>query len=446
MKRRFAFVVPMLGLSVWAHAQRYVAINLEVEWATDPAGNTNAAAQAKPATISVTCITSTNEWQIEHDQFQSTSGDRDKWGLQKWSYDGTNVYNSLKSVSLFSTNVTVNIRSSADGCPLGDPIVNLAWLAFCSGPYLKRPGRLVPLPLDILHHTPDRFGYSDRSETFNDEFGLPRTVDLFTSKTLLPRSALEFHKEYFTNGRYDEYDKNLGTRVPDGILTFHYAVQQSTNVLGWTFPLRFECFQKGRSYIQNGDWAHRAVGTVKSIHLAEKPRGLFVSNLQQTIVDWRFRDLTNGVDAITCSPLNKWSRTRGVVDSPSAGMIGVIGCGCGDHHRLARGNVAFGRVDPFASIRQSVAFFDQDPVQAGDPNRHCFHFKIVTGHDPDRLAGLAGVAGQIDVVHAWRTQVIGFGHIEPAPALQLSGSLVSSLEFRVLRPHPLGIDDCQSEL
>ena len=60
--------------------------------------------------------------------------------------------------------------------------VNIAWLAFCSGPYLRREGRLIPLVCDEGRHTPDRYAYTDETEVFPDAFGLPRSVNLFMSR------------------------------------------------------------------------------------------------------------------------------------------------------------------------------------------------------------------------------------------------------------------------
>ncbi len=50
--------------------------------------------------------------------------------------------------------------------------------------------------------------------------------------------------------------------------------------------------------MQNGDTFWRGTGTVKSIRDAPKPKGLFDPSLQQTIVDWRFRDEAARVEAI----------------------------------------------------------------------------------------------------------------------------------------------------
>jgi hypothetical protein len=288
--------VPSSIASTTVRAQQYVQIEADFELTTYRSGDTDAAAEAKPIAFSVQCITSTSEWRIDHNFFKMT-GDSDRWDWNRWFYDGANVYSRLKVVSPFSgTNATVNIWPSEDGCPLGDPAVNITWLAFCSGSYLNRPGRLVPLPLDVLRHTPDRFGYSDSTERFNDSFGLPKSVDLISSQELVRESALQFHKGWFLEGRYGEFDRTM--QVPEGVLTFHYSVTASTNFLGTTFPLRFEFYQKGRPYQQNGDWDRHGIGVVRSIRTVEKPEGLF-DPAGQTVVDWRFRDLTNGVNAIT---------------------------------------------------------------------------------------------------------------------------------------------------
>ena len=71
------------------------------------------------------------------------------------------------------------------------------WLAFCSGEYLKRLRRLIPLPVDMLRHTRDRYGYTDQTVTFADDNGLPQKVELFTSRSLMEASENGFDAEYF---------------------------------------------------------------------------------------------------------------------------------------------------------------------------------------------------------------------------------------------------------
>jgi hypothetical protein len=185
--------------AVCAHGQRYVEISSEIELVAYPSGSTNGATATTPRTISVLCVTGTNEWRIDHDYANGAE--------IKWLFDGTNIYHSLRRTKptpaettekrlgnfklatvpfdVAKSHLTINVHPSADGLPLGDVGVNIPWLAFCSGTYLKRAGRLVPLPVEILRHTRDRFAYSDKTKAFADGFGLPRSVDLFTSKSLL---------------------------------------------------------------------------------------------------------------------------------------------------------------------------------------------------------------------------------------------------------------------
>jgi hypothetical protein len=144
---------------------------------------------------------------------------------------------------------------------------------------LKSDDRLIPLPLGDLHHTRDRFAYTDKTTTFEDEFGLPRTIDRFVSKTLFLVSETAFDREAFFGDRYTEWTKKTAANLLEGAQMFHYAVTAATNFLGWTFPMEFECVQHGRKFEQNGDINWRVSGRVKSIRPSAKPKSLFDSNL-----------------------------------------------------------------------------------------------------------------------------------------------------------------------
>jgi hypothetical protein len=194
------------------------------------------------------------------------------------------------------SNLTVNIWPSPDGHPMGDEGINIIWLAFCSGTYLNREGRLIPLPCEILHHTPDRYAYTDKTQVFQDAPRLPSTVDLFMSRELYLSSIEDFYKGWGV--RYLEWMRRAVTNIQEGTLTFHYEVTVTTNFHSWTFPLRFEFYQKGRDFLQNEDWVKRGVGTLKSIREVEAPKGLFDPTMNQTIADRRFQDREAGVDAI----------------------------------------------------------------------------------------------------------------------------------------------------
>jgi hypothetical protein len=286
-----------------------VEISAAIELASYRSGETNEEVKAKSRLISSVCIAGTNSWRIEDDWVQG--------GLNRWFFDGTNVYESIQVVSPppqemqhnleraggpavapFETawsNLTINIWPSSDGHPLANPTVNMEWLGFCSGPYLRREGRVIPLACEELRHTPDRYAYTDQTEVFADAFGLPRSVDLFMSRERYLSSVEDFYRGWGV--RYLKWMRQAVTNVTEGALTFHYAVTATTNFLGWTFPLRFEFFQEGRDFLQNEGWFKQGVGTLMSIREVEAPEGVFNPRMQQTIVDWRFRDEASGAEA-----------------------------------------------------------------------------------------------------------------------------------------------------
>jgi len=306
--RRCVWLLCLLAPAQRSTAQ-FIEISAEIELICYRSGQANAETSAPPSMISVVCITGTNAWRIEHDWIEG--------GVNKWFFDGTNVYESLQvtkplpqetqdrrrrafgfAEAPFETarsNLTINVWTSSDGQPLGDEVVNLTWLAFCSGTYLKRDGRLIPLPCEMLRHTPDRYAYTDQTTTFQDSCGLPRSIDLFFSRPLYLSSVEDFYKGW--GARYLEWMKRAVTNLDEGTLMFHYSVTATTNFLSRTFPLRFEFFQKGRDFLQNEGWFKRGVGTLKSIREVGAPKNLFDPSLRQTVVDWRFYDEATGMNA-----------------------------------------------------------------------------------------------------------------------------------------------------
>ena len=298
----------LAALPRWASGQ-FVEISATIELTGYRSGETNEEIKANSRLISSVCIAGTNSWYIE-----------DNWvigGLDKWLFDGTNVYESIQVVSPPSremqhnleeaggpatvpfetsrSNLTINIWPSSGGHPMADEAVNVAWLAFCSGPYLRREGRLIPLVLDNCRHTPDRFAYTDQTTVFPEALGLPRSVDLFMSRERYLSSVEGFYQGWGV--RYLPGMRRAVTNITEGALTFHFAVTATTNFLGRTFPLRFEFFQKGRDFLQNEGWFKKGVGTLKSIREVEAPKSLFNPAMQQTIVDWRFHDEASGAEA-----------------------------------------------------------------------------------------------------------------------------------------------------
>lgn len=278
----WCFVFSYIG-AVSVQAQHYVEITAVLASRT-PTTSYNWTAK---------CIVGTNSWHI-------------MVGGVEWLFDGSKLAEKLvdlhKDSSCYGC-YTVDIYPSDRGYTLGDYSANVPWLAFCSGAYLKRNGRIIPLPLDYkpIPNAPDAFAYSDTTRVFEDDLGLPQTVDLFTSEALLKASIMS---DVFL-GKHDLGLWKRGSmglqfgNVPDGRLKFHYRVTQSTNYSGWNIPLQFECVASRLT--ANNEWVSdwTVTGRVTSMGLSDRPtvEGL-ADGKPHTVLDWRFKDARSGITAL----------------------------------------------------------------------------------------------------------------------------------------------------
>ncbi len=292
----------LMGLP--ANAQRYVEVSAVIESVHYDSDHTNDPIQDEP--VHFICTLGTNEWRIDNDFVVN--------GRQTWHFDGTNVYDSIQITNAMpremtdrvtqkwhmtplpfdqaKSNVQINVATTTGGHPFGNEGVNLPWLAYCSGTYLKREGRIIPPPMTDLPGAVDAYAYSDQTETFEDDFGLPRKLNLLTSDSLHEASVNQFF--YRIRREKPKPRKGFG----NGILKFHYEVLESTNFLGWNFPVQFVFFQNDW---RNGNWylRFRGTGRLSSIRAAERPQGLFVPGKQETIVDYRFADNVKPVEGLS---------------------------------------------------------------------------------------------------------------------------------------------------
>jgi hypothetical protein len=304
---RFALLLICLLFSCGRVPAQFLEITAEIQLTISRADDLEAEKRATPRAISVVCVVGTNTWRIEDDWSMNATND--------WYFDGRNVYEAIRITKPIPSeaqdalkrsglpanppleetrsNLTVYIWTAVDGQPLGNEGVNLAWLAFCSGQFLSREGRRIGLPCDELRHTPDRLAYRDQVEILPNSGGLPQSIDLFPSKAFYLESIEGFYKGWGTH--YLPSMRRAVTNLDEGNLTFHYAVTATTNFLSRTLPLRFEFFQKGRRFIQNGNWNRRGVGTVKTLREVTPPRNVFDPTRHQSIVDWRFVDDETGL-------------------------------------------------------------------------------------------------------------------------------------------------------
>jgi hypothetical protein len=289
-----------------SNAEPLLHISAKFETGTySPLSNTT---PAWSRTFSVECLIATNgTWRISNTFLVN--------GEQVWVFDGTNVYDFNRMVSppssnalqrarlkgfgvvpfeIAKSNTTTTIDEALDGCPLGDTGVNLPWLAFCSGNYLKKPGRKILYPVSHLHNAPDAFGYDDKTDVFNDELSLPKHLELYYSRELYKQSTLRFQQAHFLRNRLPP------PPIADHTLKFRYDVIESTNVAGWHIPTKFEYVQF--DFMQDGQpFPHyRGVATVESIILSDAAQLDFPEKSgTQTVVDWRFRNEEKQVNGIT---------------------------------------------------------------------------------------------------------------------------------------------------
>ncbi len=189
----------------------------------------------------VHCVVGTNCWQMEGDFSQNAR-------VTYW-FTGTNILehnvvtkrlpdevlerlNRPGFVAAASPEVgsqSTRVFASIDGNP-GQPVRQpdrltlvgrIAWLAFCSGSCLKREGRTIFPPSDLWKELVPTKGFSDKTVTFGDSLGVPKTLDLYSSK---------------------------------GQPIVQYRVTSSTNILNWEFPLEFKIAQYCPAPLPENAW------------------------------------------------------------------------------------------------------------------------------------------------------------------------------------------------
>jgi hypothetical protein len=270
------------------HAQRFVEISAEIEMVNYSFFSSNHTLVEAKRSFPLKCIVSTNEWRIDT-EFSLN-------GREAFYFDGTNVFSSLQMTkevpkpydtpipgapakvpfAIAASNITVTITPSPGGHPLGNMGINLPWLAFCSGSYLRREGRDIPLPVARNREDPDCFAYSDRTELFPDELGLPEHVELYTCQT---RRNISANDPRLLRTERVEHARHYPVRqLADGILKFRYRVERSTNFNGWHLPLDFTYRQFDLDKQGNTKLHYEGTGKVISIRQGSPPTNVLRSN------------------------------------------------------------------------------------------------------------------------------------------------------------------------
>lgn len=282
----------------------------EIELVSYISDRTNSLPTEKRRIYTFKCVTDGSIWQIESDFVQH--------GFETWSFDGTNVFRSLRGTSdpgpestpnpkshlplsiPFSETTkdpTVYISESRDGHPLGNLGVNIPWLAYCSGSFIKRSGRVIPLPTTEIRNSEDSFAYTDQMESFSDTWGLPRSLKLFTSRLRYAVSVSD--PRLLRTPRVEAARIQHDSRLEDGLLKFDYAVSQSTNISGISVPTKF-AYTSFRTD-QHGKWSRYVAGNGILTSLREmdiERRNPFDGERELAVVDFRLRHETRVVDGI----------------------------------------------------------------------------------------------------------------------------------------------------
>ena len=276
-------------------------------------GTSNAAPQERVRQWSARCTVGGSDWLIQSAAVPNA--------VSTYFFDGTNVLQTTKITAKpkFSSELTNGVAlgyispiawqpSESDwiylgicpGCiPLEDIGAQLPWLALCSGTYLRRPGRVLPLPGVVTRICPGAFAFKDRTECFTDQLGLPRAVDFFASSELLPKSVK--HESLFRLGKSTAAIRNavrprLG--LPEGFLEARYRVLAHTNVAGCIIPTSF-VYEEFRPAAGGGAAPALVVaGLVSSIEESSAPTFALSPTARYSVSDYRFRHPTKVVDQI----------------------------------------------------------------------------------------------------------------------------------------------------
>jgi hypothetical protein len=195
-----------------------------------------------PQSTNVRVVVGANTWMMEGDFYANAKATR-------W-FTGTNIVERLV-LAQPAPEATMRVKATGDGNP-GEPVQvsdlmdttsKICWLAFCSGPALKRGERHLYPVSDLwkeLIYAPS--GFTDKITVFQDGLNLPRSVSLLTPK--------------------DE-------------LVTQYQVRDSTNVLGWSFPLEFYLVQyRPARWPRTNSWELHltAKGKLTAIGAGEQPQ------------------------------------------------------------------------------------------------------------------------------------------------------------------------------
>lgn len=243
--------VTCAALWLWPHstAAQFVEVQAEIEITSARYQEETGLSFKQQRSYSVRCVVGTNSWMMENDfspYAKETHWFTEGKIIRQLTYAATDDDEPNEAPRDRSTPSTggrtsrygsrAGISTSNDGYPGGELHLNIPWFAFCSGPYLKSPGRQVPLPAPLKPN--QAFGFDEETEVFSDKLGLPR-------------------KAMFRTGKRE--------------VKCDYQVQQTTNVAGWNFPAKFTIVQNQFTALNTPRPEITVAGRITSIRSTRKP-------------------------------------------------------------------------------------------------------------------------------------------------------------------------------
>jgi hypothetical protein len=195
------------------------------------------------------------------------------------SYQPRSQSAAMPSVSAgYNQNIVVVVPGAH---PMGDFGLNLVWLAYCSGDYLRSGNRLLPLSAGEPRHHIELFYVEDKSVLSESPPFLPSKIEFLANKANAAKAA---QSQFIFRSEEPVFIPTLET---DGTLLAAYQVEQFTNYSEWTIPVAFTYFQTNRPILS--ERGYFVTGKVTKISEATAPRSLLEEGMTAFIEDTRFR-------------------------------------------------------------------------------------------------------------------------------------------------------------
>jgi hypothetical protein len=251
-----AIAVTLLLLNA-LFASRAVAAKDHLEFELELSATWETAAKTNHHHVTATCVVGTNDWFIAGNFL--TNARVEYWLVGASIAERRTITSSigrddvsekpgrgprLGVAGFYLRKGEVFLRTHPWLQPFGYGDERIVWLAFCSGSYVARPERQIPM---LIGSADGALGYSDKSTLLDGSLGLPNQVMLYAR---------------------------------NGELVSQYEVLSTTNVLGRTYPIEFRCVQygqprQGRRFGASKSIVAGRVTSVRAVQAEPVPEDIF---------------------------------------------------------------------------------------------------------------------------------------------------------------------------